>query len=596
MRRTSPRALLSASALSLLLAACHPARVAPTPTPTPSPAPPASQTEASAAPADSGSAPVDVAREAGRIFGDSAVVADSAAADEPSWDIDVHSYEAHERVEYFLSRMTGPVSGSFTQWLARGGRYEPMIRSKLRAAGLPEDLTYLALIESGYDVHAYSRAAAVGIWQLMSSTARGVGLRVDWWVDERRDPLRSTDGAIKFLGWLNEQFGSLYLAAAAYNGGPGRISRGLSRYADSLDGATGNDAFFALAEKDYLRAETKDYVPKLIAAALVAKDPSRYGLKVQYLPPFEYDTVRVGASTPLAAVAKAANATLGEVKELNPHVLRGVTPPGGSFVVRVPVGKAEGFREAYLALPESDRVAFRRVTTKKGETRASLARRYDLTVRQLSWYNRGLRVSNKTGRVVPGQQLLVPSAGVVAGALDIPDPSLEIYGSGARRGATVTHVVRRGESLGSIAKKYGTTVESLKKLNRLKKTIIFPGQEILVSRGKAAPPARSASREKPASTKRESARVASSSKRAERGCGDCVSLSTAARMPAAGSSGAKAPRASAKSGAPAVHVVQRGETLTSIARKYDTTIAALKELNGLRDSGIRAGQKLRVKG
>lgn len=593
------RALLSSSALCLLLAACHSARVAPAPTPsspatTSVPAPEAAPSSASTASADS-AAPVDVAREAGRIFGDSALAADSAATDEPTWDIDVHSYEAHARVEYFLNRMTGPVRESFSNWLARGGRYEPMIRGKLRAAGLPEDLTYLALIESGYDVHAYSSAAAVGIWQLMSSTARGVGLRVDWWVDERRDPVRSTDGAIKFLGWLNEQFGSLYLAAAAYNGGPGRISRGLSRYADSLDGATGNDAFFALAEKDYLRAETKDYVPKLIAAALVAKEPARYGLKVEYLPPLEYDTVRVGAATPLAAVAKAAGVPLGDVKELNPHILRGVTPPRDSYVVRVPVGKAEGFREAYLALPESERVAFRRVTSKKGDTRASLARRYGLTVRQLSWYNHDLRVSRKTGRVVPGQVVLIASAGVVAGARDIPDPSIEVYGSGARRGATVTHVVRRGESLGSIANKYHTSVASLKKLNRLKKSIIYPGQEILVSRGTAAPVTRSASRGTKTAAKRESSRVASSSSREERGCGDCVSLSTAARMPGGKASGGKGSGAPT-SDASKMHVVKRGESLTSIARKYHTSVAALKELNGMSDSDIQAGQKLRVKG
>jgi membrane-bound lytic murein transglycosylase D len=148
-----------------------------------------------------------------------------------------------------------------------------MIRAKLCKAGLPEDLTYLALIESGYDPNAYSSAAAVGIWQLMTGTAQGTGLRVDWWIDERRDPVRSTDGAIRFLGWLNQQFGSLYLAAAAYNGGPGRVARGLKSYSDELEGQTGDDAFFALAETDYLRAETRDYVPKLIAAALVGASP-----------------------------------------------------------------------------------------------------------------------------------------------------------------------------------------------------------------------------------------------------------------------------------------------------------------------------------
>ena len=180
----------------------------------------------------------------------------------PTWDIDVHSYETHARVEHYVTAFTSPGARErMAQRLERGTRYDAMMRSKFRAAGLPEDMTYLALIESGYNPHAYSRAAAVGMWQFMASTARGAGLRVDWWVDERRDPVRSTDGAI--------------------NGGPGRVSRGLTRFADDLEGTTGDDMFFALAEKNYLPAETKNYVPQLIAAALVGKEPQKYGLTVK---------------------------------------------------------------------------------------------------------------------------------------------------------------------------------------------------------------------------------------------------------------------------------------------------------------------------
>ena len=264
----------------------------------------------------------EVVREAAKLFGDSGAVDSRAPApEEPSWDIDVHSYETRARVQYFIERLTGPVREEFLHWLARSGLYEPMIRAKLRAAGLPEDMTYLALIESGYDPHAYSRAAAVGMWQLMTSTARGTGLRVDWWVDERRDPVRSTDAAVKFLGWLNEQFGSLYLAAAAYNGGPGRIERGLERYADSMDGASGDEAFFVLAGKDYLRSETKDYVPKLIATALVAKDPARYGLAATYLPALDYDTVNGLRTETRQKLTKVRPETLGQAARIS-----GITP------------------------------------------------------------------------------------------------------------------------------------------------------------------------------------------------------------------------------------------------------------------------------
>ena len=187
--------------------------------------------------------------------------------DSPLWDIEVRSYENRTRVSYYLSRFTGSSKSYISDRLSEGTRYEAMIRAEMRAGGIPEDMYYLALVESGFDPNAYSRAAAVGMWQFMSSTARGMGLRVDWWMDERRDPVKSTKAAAQFLGGLRDQFGSIYLAAAAYNGGPGRIARGLDKYSDALDSLAGDDLFFALAERDYLRNETREYVPQIIAAA-----------------------------------------------------------------------------------------------------------------------------------------------------------------------------------------------------------------------------------------------------------------------------------------------------------------------------------------
>jgi membrane-bound lytic murein transglycosylase D len=425
----------------------------------------------------------DVTNEAVRIFGDSVAPDDGEephgggdVAEEPTWDIDVRSYETHKRVEYYVERFRGPIRQTFSEWLSRGTRYETMIRGKLRAAGLPSDLTYLALIESGYNPHAYSRAAAVGMWQMMTATARGVGLRVDWWVDERRDPVRSTDAAIRFLNHLHEQFGSLYLAAAAYNGGPGRVSRGLRRYADDLEGTSGEDVFFALAEHNYLRRETRDYVPKMIAAALVAKDPGRYGIPVEQRPPLSYDTVRVGPATPLAAVAAAVGASLDEIRELNPQILRGVTPPKGSLTLRVPTGTSPLFDSAYAALPEEARTAFTKITTKKGATLVSVARQGKITTKQLRWYNPTLKPA-KSGRLPVGRVVLLPSRAVVAAANDVPDPAIERYGTGRR-----THVVRRGENLSVIAKRYKTSVNTIMRMNRMKKSVIYPGQVIVVRR------------------------------------------------------------------------------------------------------------------
>ncbi len=424
----------------------------------------------------------EVTQQALKVFGDSlGPVADSAGAAGtaavlagPTWDIDVRSYATQRRVAFYVGRFSGESRDVFTLWVERGTRYEPLIRKKLHVAGLPEDMAYLPIIESGYSPQAYSSAAAVGLWQLMTSTAQGAGLRVDWWIDERRDPVRSTDAAIRFLRYLKDQFGSIYLAAAAYDGGPGRISRGLSRYADDFAGTSGDDLFFALADKKYLRSETKEYVPQLIAAALVAKEPARYGLHIVPLPPYAYDTVRVPASTPLAAVAKASGTTTGVLNDLNPHILRGVTPPRDSFTVRVPVGTPSGFDSSFRALPARERQAYIQLTVRKDETYPAVSRRADVSVHELKTYNPKVKAS-KSGRRPGGAEISVPSRAVVAAAFDVPDPSIERYGSGRH-----IHIVKQGESLGRIAEHYHTSVASLMRLNGLRTSTILPGQALVV--------------------------------------------------------------------------------------------------------------------
>jgi len=431
----------------------------------------------------------EVTRRAAEVFGDSSGVraatstaSDSSTAnDGPSWDIDVRSYETTARVEHYIRMFSGSARERIAARLEEGSRFEPMIRARMREGGIPEDMYYLALIESGFDPNAYSRAAAVGMWQFMASTARGMGLRVDWWIDERRDPVKSTGAAVRFIHYLREQLGSLYLAAAAYNGGPGRIARGLSRFADDLEGASGDDAFFVLADKDVLPRETREYVPQLIAAALVAKEPERYGMQIRTLPPFEYDSVRVGPTTPLAAIASASGATVAQIQELNPQILRGMTPPRDSTRVRIPRGSAMEFDSAFAELPKDDRVGVRRVESKKNDYPATIANKYGITAKQLLLFNPKLERSKKTGRIAAGQVVLVPTRETAAAATSAPDPSIEIYSRGTR-----THVVRRGENLSTIAKKYRTTVPTLMRLNGLRRSMIFAGQSLVVS-GRARP-------------------------------------------------------------------------------------------------------------
>jgi membrane-bound lytic murein transglycosylase D len=496
------------------------------------------------------------------VFGDSTHfdgIPDGSLSEEPTWDIDVRSYETHERVEHYLRLFSGPASDRMAQRISRGTRYEPMIRAKLRAADMPEDLHYLALIESGYDQHAYSSAAAVGMWQFMTATGRDVGLRIDWWVDERRDPARSTDAAIKFLGALQRQFGSLYLAAAAYNGGPGRVARGLTQFASAIGDAEGDDKFFALAQQNYLHSETKNYVPQLIAAAIVAKTPDRFGLNVEVQAPYGYDSVLVEAGTSLGALARASAVPLDSLIELNPGLIRGVAPPDRSEWVRVPLGSDSLVESAYLALEAEERLGWSVVTPRKGESLAALARRHEITTRELGWYNPGLRTASG-GAIAAGQTVRVPTREAIAGARAVADPAIERYGGSAAG----VHVVRRGESLGVIARRYGTTVARLRSMNGLRSDRIMAGQSLVVRAG--ATPARTTT-------------TASRS-----------TASSTSRPATAGASGSRAAAASTTT-----HVVKSGENLGAIAQRYGTTVSRLKSLNNLRTDRIRAGQKLVVR-
>ena len=396
----------------------------------------------------------------------------------PSWDIEVKEYMSHDRVEFYVRHFTGPARPTIVSWMQRGKRYEPMIRKTFRTAGIPEDMYYLGLVESGYDPHAYSRAAAVGMWQFMTATARGVGLRVDWWVDERRDPMKSTKAAARFLSSLRDQFGSIYVAAAAYNGGPARISRGLTRYAGDVGDSEGDDQFFALAETRALRRETSNYVPQLIAAAAIGKEPWKYGIRLDPVAPYAYDSVQVPAGTAVASLTLVTGASLDSLRYHNPHLLRGATPPDAESWVRVPLGYApESFASDFAAIPDSVRNAWAPIKVKKVTTLAAMAKGHGMTATQLRWYNPKL----KGTKIAAGTTINVPTKLAISGAFAVADPSVERYGT-AVNGVVI---VRKGQTLSHIAAKNGTTVARLMALNGLKKNVIFPGQAIRVKAARA---------------------------------------------------------------------------------------------------------------
>lgn len=413
------------------------------------------------------------AEGAAAASGEVALPPPTPARADASWDIEVKEYLSHDRVDFYVRRFTGSARPAIVSWMQRGLRYEPMIRKVFREHGIAEDMYYLGLVESGYDPHAYSRAAAVGMWQFMTRTARGVGLRVDWWVDERRDPMKATRAAARFLVSLRDQFGSLYLAAAAYNGGPGRVSRGLTRYADVVGESDGDDQFFALAETRAFRRETMNYVPQLIAAAAIGKEPWKYGITLDSVTPYAYDSVMVPPATAVAALTFVTGVPLDSLRDHNPHFLRGATPPDAETWVRVPLGHArDSFATDLAAMPDSVRVAYVPVKVKKATTLATMAKRHGMTAAQLRSYNPALRGT----RISAGKTINVPTMLALSGAFSVADPSIERYGAAVNG----VHVVRKGETLSHIAVRNKTTVTRLMSLNGLKKNVIYPGQAIRV--------------------------------------------------------------------------------------------------------------------
>ena len=554
--------------VTLLLASCAPHGTgmpaplpqAPPPAPAPAPAPVPAQSAADTTPVR---APVVVARadsvalakQARDSALDAAMLDRLAAAKPPDssetstpntdaelralFDIDVANWADHNRVKFYLNFFTGLARERMAIWLGRMPQYEPIIRSQLIAHGLPGDLAYLPLIESGYSATAVSRARAVGMWQFMRGTARLYGLKVDNWVDERRDVVKATDAAIHYLGDLTARFGSPYLAAAAYNGGPGRIERGLARIDpdDEPDDSAavdapqaGDAAFFQLADTRYLKRETKDYVPKLIAAALIAKQPQRYGFPAAAASSSSMsDSVVVGDATGLDVIARLAGTSLADLWAANPSYVRAVTPPNRPAVVRVPNGSGASTQTALDGLPATERLTSFAHHARSGETLARIAKRYGLSLAEVKSFNPEYRTrSPGAGDIVriPGQARL---SGWVS-----EDRRVESSTAGG------THRVRSGETLGSIAKRYGVSVNQLRIWNDLgPKAALKVGQTVRLAPSGAKP--------------------------------------------------------STKKPAPRTHIVKAGETLTSLARRYKVTVQALRTANNLpAGKRVQAGQRLTI--
>jgi membrane-bound lytic murein transglycosylase D len=426
----------------------------------------------------------DVEREAVRLFGPegrAVVGAAPGAATEVRFDIDVSTYAANRRVLEYLEFFQVDARDRFAIWLSRLGRYEGMIRERLRAKGLPEDLVYLTLIESGLSNSAVSRARAVGMWQFMAGTARLYGLTVDPWVDERRDPYKATDAAVTYLSDLVQRLGSVYLAAAAYNAGEGRIQRGVQRLPGEVDTLT-DETFFQLADRRYLRRETRDYVPKLIAASLIAKQPQRYGFtEIDHLPPLVYDEVRISDATGLDVLARLADTTIAAILELNPQFVRGITPPGREVIVRIPRGRGTAVAERFDTLPITSRITFVDHYVTRGQTLSDIAKRYHVSVTMIQGANP--RLQTRALRV--GQRIIIPMSGRVVPMSAWSAPPETRYRRTRRGGGTYgdglsgSHRVVPGESASTIARQYGVSLRALLDYNDLDMDSVIKAGQLL---------------------------------------------------------------------------------------------------------------------
>ena len=493
--------------------------------------------------------------------------------------------ELNSTVERFLEAMvsSGEYHRRIETGLSRAGTYLPMIRPRFAKAGLPEDLSYLPLIESAFSVRAYSRARAHGMWQFISSTGRHYGLEVGSLVDERRDPERSTDAAIAYLSDLHDQFNDWYLALAAYNSGSGNVRRAIRR--------SGSTDFWTL--RGYLPRETRNYVPAFIASVIVAKQPDKYGFTPPVEKAWKYDTIEVPDALDLEFLATESGIPLDDLRELNPAIRRDLTPARSTTALRLPPGTSEA-AELVLSSKPRDQWAPRMIhTVRSGDSLDAIARRYGSSVSAIRQAN-ALRGS----LIRPGQNLIVPRFGTVTSTL-AQQPRRTADGG--------LYVVQRNDTLWDIARGFSVSLESLCSANGLsRRDVIRPGQRLTIPTGGSAsytPVRQETVKDSGATyivrTGDTLYDIANDYKVSVNALKQINGLRSSRiypgkelRIPATVSS-SNPPSAMTE---PGTYRVQKGDTLYDIARRFGVSIAELRRVNGLQTSRIYPGDVLRIPG
>lgn len=441
------------------------------------------------------------------------------------------------KVEQFIQYFQTTLSNRFSNWLARSEKYIPFMKNLLKENGLPEDLVYLALIESGFNPYAYSRSKASGPWQFIYLTGKRYGLKVNWWVDERRDPEKSTIAAAKYLKDLYDIFECWYLAAAGYNAGEKKIISAMKRYQ--------TEDFWELAKYRYLKQETRDYVPQMIAAALIAKDPEKYGFTgIEYQEPLRYEKVVVSEVTDLAVIAKACESSVEELKDLNPELLRGYTPPNISdYEIKIPFGKEELFLKNFEAFRSEEKFQFKTHMVKKGETLPRIARLYRVDMEPMLEINK----LNKTSRLSPGMNLVIPIPKLQGIKPTLVAQKRQNGKHGNSNPDEILYTIKKGDTLWSIANEMGVNLGALGRWNNLHpEKKLNPGDKLRIKMISAPDPS-----DEPLGV---------------------------------------------REGKEIIYVVKTGDTLWSVAKKYNVTVSGIKTWNHLNGTDlIRPSDRLKLK-
>ena len=471
----------------------------------------------------------------------------------------------NDAVKYYIVYFTSEKRKVFGNWLKRSRRYVPMIREILKQHGLPEDLVYVAMIESGFNARAYSSAKACGPWQFIYETGGRYGLKVNFWVDERRDPEKSTIAAAKYLTDLFNQFGCWYLAAAGYNAGEKRVERAIEKH-------NTND-FWELSKYNALPRETREYIPKLIAASIIAKDPERFGFgNISYDEPLRFVEVKVPRASSVAAIARASSMDLAEIRSLNPELLRGITPPTTDdyriklrYTTNVARFSDELEEELGRERKVKDVTAYK---VKKKDTLAKIMKRYGVKEEEIYLVNS----CDDRLTVKPGMTLNIPTFGGsrhyddvrVASFIPTPTPPRKEQTETRRVEKSAPekepdrprkqekakerheqtppktyHIVKKGETLSEISSQYGVDMASIISINNLKSETVYPNMKLMLAAHYT-------------------------------------------------------PKKKGGTGAVKYHLVKKGETLSQISGKYGVSTAAIKSANNLKTGKVSAGMKLKI--